>query len=155
MNQNETKELVKQFIESRFQMVIATNGEYPWIATVYYSFDEDLNLYFLSNPVTIHCNQIAKNPKVAVSISDSPQAASAKKKGIQIYGKAEQILEKDEIISALNLWRKTLNVQSESYSYEGMMKNLIDGRMYKITPKKIKFFNQEIWEEGQEPLIEL
>ncbi len=36
-----------------------------------------------------------------------------------------------------------------------MMSKLIDGRMYKVIPKKIKFFNQELWEEGKEPLIEL
>lgn len=136
-------------------MVLATHGDYLWIATLYYSFDNDLNIYFLSNPETVHGRQIASNPNVAIAISDSPQLPTAKKLGLQISGIAEQITDRQKIIHALSLWRKTLNVTSASYSYEGMINKLIDGRMYKVVPKKIKFFNQEIWEEGEEPLIEL
>jgi len=147
--------LIKEYIQSQYQMVIATTGDHPWIATVYYSFDDELNLYFLSNPATIHCQQILQNPQVAVSIADSPQPANAKKIGVQIYGLAEQISGEKKITHALNLWRKSLNVTSDAYTYKGMMSKLIDGRMYMVTPKKIKFFNQELWEEGEEPLIEL
>ena len=61
-------------------MVVATYGSHPWIATVYYTLDQDLNIYFLSDPNTIHCRQIAKNPKVAITIADSPQRPTSKKK---------------------------------------------------------------------------
>lgn len=155
MNSDQVLKHAKEFIKPRYQMVIATFGEHPWIASLHYSYDEDLNIYFLSNPETLHCKQIAENPQVALTIADSPQEPSSKKKGVQLYGFAEQITDKQKIIHALSLWRKTLNVTSESYTYEGMMKKLINGRMYKITPKKLKFFNQEIWEEGEEPFIKL
>lgn len=155
MSEDEVKKLIKEFVASRYQMVLATNDEYPWIATLYYSFDNDLNIYFLSNPNTLHCKHIVQNPKVAVTIADSPQAPTIKKKGVQMYGLAEQIAGKQKIIHALSLWTKTLHVTSKAYTYEGMMQKLINGRMYKITPKKLKFFNEEIWEEGQEPVIEL
>lgn len=38
-----------------------------------------------------------------------------------------------------------------------MINNTITGRMYQITPKKIKFFNQELFdvEDGKEPILEL
>lgn len=108
----------------------------------------------MSSPETLHCKHISENPKVALTIADSPQNPGSKKKGVQIYGLAEKISGKQKITHAISLWRKTLNVSSEAYTYEGMMKKLIDGRMYKINPKKLKFFNQEIWEEGDEPVIE-
>lgn len=155
MKKEDVLGLIKGYIQDHYQMVVATNDDHPWIATLYYSFDDDLNLYFLSSPTTLHCQQILNNPHVAVSIADSPQAPTAKKIGIQIYGLAEKISGERKITHALNLWRKTLNVTSAEYSYKGMMSKLIDGRMYKVVPKKIKFFNQEIWEEGEEPLIEL
>ncbi len=129
MNDKEVLRQIKKFIASKYQMVFATYGEHPWIATLYYSSDEDLNVYFLSNPETLHCKQIVENPHVALSIADSPQEPSSKKKGIQIYGISEQISDKQKIIHALSLWKKTLNVTSESYTYEGMMKKLTDGRM--------------------------
>lgn len=155
MSREQVLKLITEFMKPRYQMVLATYGDDPWIATLYYSFDNNLNIYFLSSPETLHCQHIATQPKVAVSIADSPQKPASKKKGVQIYGLAEQISDKQKIIHALSLWRKTLQVTSEIYTYEGMMKKLIDGRMYKVTPKKLKFFNQEIWEEGEEPVIEV
>lgn len=155
MKNDEILKLIKEFMQPRYQMVLATYGEHPWIATLYYSFDENINIYFLSNPETIHCMQLVENPQVALTIADSPQEPSSKKKGVQMYGFAEQIEDKQNIIHALSLWRNTLNVTSEAYTYEGMMSNQIKGRMYKIVPQKMKYFNQELWEEGQEPVVEL
>jgi uncharacterized protein YhbP (UPF0306 family) len=155
MDKEKTIELITQFLSTHSQMVIATYGDFPWISTVYFSLDEDLNCYFLSNPETLHCKQIAQNPQVAISIADSPQDSSQKKKGIQISGMAKLLTKQQEVTNALELWKKTLNVNNAKYSYEGMMSNQIKGRMYKVQPKKIKFFNQELWAEGEEPLIEL
>ncbi len=136
-------------------MTIATYGVHPWIATVYYSLDDDLNVYFLSDPKTLHCKQIATNPNVALSVSDSPQNPSSKKKGVQVFGVAEEVSGMQKIKHAIGLWRKTLGVTSDAYTYEGMMKKAIKGRMYRVQIKKIKFFNQELWDEGSEPMISL
>lgn len=155
MINNEILASISNYLFSHFQMTIATYGDHLWIAIVYYSSDSDLNMYFLSDPQTLHCQQIAQNPQVAVSIADSPQKPAVKKVGLQISGRAEQIKGKKKIIHALNLWKQTLNVDSSDYSYEGMMKKLIKGRMYKVIPERIKFFNENLWEEGEEPTINL
>jgi len=147
---------IKKYLSNKFQLVLATTGgEHPWISTLFYSTDDQMNIYFLTNPKTLHGKQLAKNPKVAVAIADSPQVPSSKKRGLQIYGICEQISGARKISHATNLWKKTLGVTSRDYSYEGMIKKAISGRMYKITPKKIKFFNEELWEEGEEIMIEL
>src|SRR3989344_7711127 len=155
MKNREALKYIKDFLNNNFQMVIATNGKHAWIATVYYSTDKDLNIYFLSDPNTIHCRHIAKNPKIALSIADSPQKPASKKKGLQIYGLAEKISGMHKIVYALNLWRRTLGVTSNLYTYEGMLKKAVKGRMYKVIPKKIKFFNEELWDEGKEPILEV
>ena len=148
-------EQVKKYLKNHFQLVLATVGTHPWVCTLYYSIDNDLNIYFLTSPKTIHGQQLAKNSKVAAAISDSPQTPTAKKKGLQIYGLCKQISGARKVTHAITLWKQTLGVTSKDYSYEGMIKKAISGRMYKITPKKIKFFNEELWEEGMEKLIEL
>lgn len=148
-------EHIKKYLENHFQLVLATNGKFPWICTLYYSIDNDLNIYFLTGPATIHGKQIARNAKVAVAVSDSPQTPNSKKKGLQIYGLCKQISGVRKVTHAITLWKQTLGVTSKDYSYEGMVKKAISGRMYKITPKKIKFFNEELAEEGKERLIEL
>ncbi len=155
MNNQQVLKHVKEFVKSRYQMVLATNGEHPWIATLYYSVDDKLNFYFLSDPKTLHCRHIAKNPKVAFSIADSPQPPGSQKQGIQLYGLAHEVSGRQKIVHALSLWRKTLNVSDEAYTYHGMVKKLIEGRMYKVTPVKIKYFSEVLWEEGNEPTIQL
>lgn len=153
MKREEILKHISNFLHERMQMVISTSGEHPWIATVYYALDSQLNFYFISDPKTLHGSHIGSNPHIALSVSDSPQHPSSKKKGVQIYGIATQLKDEKEIKIGLTLWRKALEVTSDAYTYEGMMKNAIHGRLYKVTPKKIKYYNEEIWDEGDEKTI--
>lgn len=152
-----TKQHILDFLKKYQLMVVATYGDYPWIASVYYSFDPNLNLYFLSDPETLHCRQIASNPKVTVAIADSRQKPNEFKKGLQIYGIATQISDANKIKHALNLWKHALQVTDPELTYQNMLKKIVKGRMYKITPKIIKFFNQKLFkvEDGQEPILEM
>jgi uncharacterized protein YhbP (UPF0306 family) len=136
-------------------MSASTAGEFPWIFTAYYATDNDLNIYFLTGPNTIHGTQLVGNPLVAVAIADSPQELNGKKDGLKISGICTQLTEELEVRSALDLWRAKLKVESPDYTWEGMQAGKISGRMYKIVPKKIKFFNEALQEEGKEKLIEL
>jgi uncharacterized protein YhbP (UPF0306 family) len=151
-----TKELILDFLAKHNVMSIATSGDHPWIAYVYFSFDSNLTIYFLSSPKTLHCRQIAKNPHVALLIADSHQKVGDLKKGVQIYGVAEQISDAQKVKHALRMWRDALQVTDPTLTYENMIKKVINGRMYKVTPKKIKFFNQELFkvEDGDEPVLE-
>lgn len=137
-------------------MVIATYGDHPWIATVYYSFDDDLHIYFLSSPNTLHAQQIAQNADVAVAIAGD-QLITSEKQGLQLYGIAEQITKAELVRHALRHWKDALFVKDPALSYENMMKKIVKGRMYKISPKKIKLFHEGLFdvEDGEEPVLEL
>ncbi|MBI3559292.1 pyridoxamine 5'-phosphate oxidase family protein [Candidatus Gottesmanbacteria bacterium] len=151
-----TKDLILKFLKTNKLMAVATHGDFPWIATVYYTFDKNLNLYFLSSPTTLHCQQITKNNKVAISIADSHQDIKHKPKiGLQLSGTAEQISNITKVKYAVNLWKKSLGVTNSKISYANMAKKVITGRMYKISPKRIKIFGLFKTEEGQEPVLEL
>ncbi|PIX81414.1 MAG: hypothetical protein COZ34_03410 [Candidatus Pacebacteria bacterium CG_4_10_14_3_um_filter_34_15] len=152
-----TKKNVLDFLETKKLLVIATYGDHPWIASVYYSFDKDLNLYFISAPSTIHGRQMEKNKKVAVAIVDSNQKPSDVKRGLQIYGTVEKVSGINKVRHALRLWKDFLNIQRPDISFESMKKGLYKGRMYTITPKKIKLFDQEKFKvpDGEEPILEL
>lgn len=147
-----TKDLVLKFLAENKLMAVATYGDFPWIATVYYTFDKNLNLYFLSNPATLHAQQILKNPKVAVSIANSSQDINKPKRGLQLSGIAQQISGLEKIKYALDLWKTNLKVVNPKLTYKA-----VTGRMFKITPKRIKLFDQELFkvEDGKEPVLEL
>ena len=152
-----TKKIILDFLKTQKLMSVATHGDHPWIASVYYSFDNKLNLFFLSSPETIHVNHIYNNPKVAVSIVDSHQTIENPKKGLQIFGLARQISDSRKIKHALRSWKTALKTNDPIFTYENMIKKVLKGRMFQITPKKIKFFNQELFdiEDGKEPILEL
>lgn len=151
-----TKQQVLDFLKQHTLMAVATYGSHPWIANVYYVFDSELNLYFLSSPNTLHCQQITKNDNVAVSIVDSHQDVNHKPKiGLQLWGKAQQISDAAKVKYAVDLWKSSLGVSNDKISYANMVKKVISGRMYKIAPKKIKIFGLFKAEEGQEPVLEL
>lgn len=147
-----TKGLILKFLKTGKLMAVATDGDFPWIATVYYTFDQNLNLYFLSDPATLHAQQIIKNPKVAVSIANSSQDINKPKRGLQLSGIAQQISGLDKIKHALDLWKTNLKVINPKLTYK-----VVTGRMFKITPKRIKLFDQELFkvEDGKEPVLEL
>lgn len=152
-----TPELIKEYLSHHNLMQIATPGDnHPWIASVYYTFDDSLQLYFLSDPATIHCRQIAQNSNVAVAITDTRQDMGGFKKGVQMWGTANQISDVSKIKHALSLWKDYLKVQDPEFTYENMVKNVISGRMYQVIPKKIKFFNQELFpvKDGEEPFLD-
>lgn len=152
-----TKILILDFLKQHKLMTIATYGTHPWIAQVYYSFDQELNLYFLSSPRTLHSKQIVKNKKVSAAIADSRQKPSDLKKGLQIYGIAKQIRSRAKIKHALRLWKDALSVKNPEQTFENMIKKPTEGTMYQLTPKKIKFFNQELFKmkDGKEPILEM
>lgn len=147
---------VRTFLAENTLMSLSTSGDHPWSATVYYAFDADLALYFLSDPRTLHCRQIAQNPQVAVAIANSHQAVVDSKRGLQLWGEAEQISSAAKLRFALDLWKRSHSVVDPQLDYKRMLTNVISGRMYKITPKKIKLFDQSLFpdvEEGDEPVL--
>jgi uncharacterized protein YhbP (UPF0306 family) len=147
-----TKEMVIRFLAKYNQMAVATFGVFPWIATLYYTFDKNLNIYFLSDPETLHAKQIIQNPKVSVSIANSSQNINKPKRGLQISGIAEQISDIAKIRHAFNIWKSDLGVVNPKLTYKA-----ITGKMFKITPKRIKLFDQELFKvaDGKEPVLEL
>ena len=61
---------LQDFLESRRLLVLATKSEelVPWVCNMYFSSDEDLNMYFISSPEVLHSKQIGKSPEIAFSI---------------------------------------------------------------------------------------
>ena len=151
------KEHIFEFLKKHKLMQVATVGDFPWIATVYYVFDDEMNLYFLSGEKTLHCQQIKQNEKVAVAIVDSHQGLNDKQIGLQMYGVAKQVSDMQKINFVLKMWKQVLDVKDDQLSYENMIKNVIKNRVYKISPKRIKIFSKELFNvpTGEEPVLEL
>ena len=66
----------------------------PWSTDLFYASDDICQLYFVSSTNTLHCQQIAANPRVSVSISR--QCSEWKEiKGLQLDGVADVVSKTD------------------------------------------------------------
>jgi hypothetical protein len=78
------------YLEAHNTMTLGTCRDgAPWAATVFYS-SAGLDLYFISPPDSRHCQNLAANPRVAVTIQEDYRDWR-KIKGIQLEGKVEPV----------------------------------------------------------------
>jgi uncharacterized protein YhbP (UPF0306 family) len=89
------------YLKSHNTMTLATcAGDSPWAATVFYASD-DLRLYFFSAPDSRHCQNLAGNPRVAVTVQEDYKEWRAIK-GIQLEGRVtaiESLIEKGKAMA--------------------------------------------------------
>jgi uncharacterized protein YhbP (UPF0306 family) len=79
------KQQILDYLETHNTMTLATcSGDVPWAATVFYA-SNDLQLYFFSVPDSRHCQNLAANPRVAVTIQEDYRDWR-NIKGIQLEG---------------------------------------------------------------------
>jgi len=134
-----------KFLKKKGIMTLATqSSKGPWVCTVYYGIDKDMNLYIVTDPNSIHGKDMTKNNKIAFNIFDSHQKIFEPKKGLQGSGTIEKVKGIINLTKALALWHK----QNPGVEKEITIKEVIkfaDTNVWKITPKYLKFFNKELY----------
>ena len=95
---NEVEKLIREYLGSTKMLQIASsNDQQPWICTVYYAYDDDLSIYWISTPDSRHSKEIMKNPKVAAAIAFSQEPYPKDGvRGLQLEGVAELLKGEDE-----------------------------------------------------------
>ena len=86
----EIKQLILEVLENGYLMSLATQGAGGiWVADVIFIYDNDLNLYWMSNQNVRHSQAVEINPRVAGTITVSNPGED--NLGIQFEGMAEKI----------------------------------------------------------------
>lgn len=135
------KDEVKTYLASTQLMQIATSSnEQPWTATVYFAYDTNLNIYWLSRSDRRHSRDIEKNPKVSGSISKL-HTYGEKVRGVQFEGVAEKLMG-DDASQCLEIYYNRYNKARER------VKNILVGAVgetiviYKVKPTKFVLFDE-------------
>lgn len=69
MDSREIEKVVREYVAKTVHMSLGTvRDSKPWVCEVHFVYDDELNLYFVSNTSTRHCQEIAANPNVAGNI---------------------------------------------------------------------------------------
>jgi uncharacterized protein YhbP (UPF0306 family) len=117
------------------------------INTAFFSYSNDLELYFLSHPSAQHCRNLETNPSMAMTIFSSSQAWGGLDQGLQLFGTCEmargatateaaQSYEKR--FPAYASWRQGLQQNDPGRSY----------RLYRFLVARVKVFDERTWGES-------
>lgn len=139
------KKEVLDFLSKHKLMSVGTYYKLPWAASVYYLFDDNFNLYFVSNPKTKHCKNILKNPKVSITVSDSNQDPKGNKLGFQASGITKKVTSVSELKDIINSWNKRGFVPVTYNIFKKAWKS----RFYKIKLSDIQLFDENQSEENE------
>lgn len=139
------KQKLFDYLSSQRLMSLATSHQAPWICNVYYVIDNSFNLYFLSEPKSKHCQDIAINKNVALSIADSSQKVVDKKIGVQIQGVVEEVGDLEKAERILSMWNKANPGFEKVINIDNIKNKVINSKVYKVRSKLIKWLNEELY----------
>jgi uncharacterized protein len=151
------KRKVIAYLESHNTMTLATSADnYPWAATVFYA-SEDLRLYFFSAPDSRHGQNLAANPRVAVTIQEDYHDWR-KIKGIQLEGIVAPVDSIGAKAKAMAVYAgkypeviKLFSNPASGLFYKAFLKV----RFYFVVPEKLFFIdNEQSFGKRQELAIE-
>lgn len=129
-----------------FSVATVKAGNISHIHTAFFCYSPNLNLYFLTPPTTQHSRNVEKNPSIAVSIFDSHQKPSDKKRGLQILGNCRLAIGKD-FSEGIVLYSKRFNWTRVIESPQDLIKAGFESKLYVIKPSSIKIFDEVIFGE--------
>ena len=142
---DDLKQQVIHYLRAHNTMTLATcANEVPWAATVFYA-SEEWKLYFFSMPQSRHCQNLAANPRVAVTIQEDYKDWR-RIKGIQLEGKGllvDSTLEKTKAMAVYaRKYPKVIKLFTTPCSgvfYQAFLKV----KFYCIVPDKMHFIDNE------------
>jgi uncharacterized protein YhbP (UPF0306 family) len=150
-NYMDIKKLLLEYLPTRKDMQVATaKGDQPWICTVHYVHDDNLNIYWLSEPNRRHSQELSINNKAAIAVAvkiDNPVV------GIQAEGRVVVVSDKDEVVKVMELYVSKYDKGHDFY------KNFVAGTnrhwMYKFIPSSVALFDEMNFPENGKQLLNM
>jgi uncharacterized protein YhbP (UPF0306 family) len=139
----ELKGQILRYLQAHNTMTLATSaGDVPWAATVFYASD-DLSLYFFSAPESRHSENLARNPRVAVTIQEDYRDWQ-QIKGIQLGGTValvDSALEKAKALAVYALkYPEVIKLFTDPAS--GVFhRAFLKVKFYRVTPEQVFFID--------------
>lgn len=149
-NMDRYLEKAKQIIAENIYMTIATtsiNGN-PWISPVFFAYDSNYSLFWVSSKDSKHSQLIRKNPQVAIVIFDS-RAPEGEGDGVYFEAKVEELSDESEIKQAMKVLNKRVTKDEFRVKKVGEVTNEGVWRIYKAIPIKVSKLTEGEFVNGQ------
>jgi uncharacterized protein YhbP (UPF0306 family) len=141
----ELKQQILSYLETHNTMTLATCADnLPWAATVFYA-SEQLRLYFFSAPDSRHCQNLAVNQRVAVTIQEDYHEWR-KIKGIQLEGTVALVDSLIEKAKAMAVYARKYPEVIKLFTNPAsgvFYKAFLKVKFYCVTPEKLFYIDNE------------
>ena len=136
-----TRKLIEDYLEEAKLMQVATSSENrPWACSVYFAFDDNLNLYWISKTSRRHSNELRENENVAGTIV-LPHAPGDKVRGIQFQGIAKELTDsRGEAEVGMKCYGERFSMNEERVN--AILDNSNGHVCYKISPNLYVLFDE-------------
>ncbi len=139
------KQQIVSYLETHNTMTLATcAGDAPWAATVFFASD-DLRLYFFSAPDSRHCQNLAANPRVAVTVQEDYKDWR-EIKGIQLEGKIVGVDSPLEKVKAMTVYARKYPAVIKLFTNPAsgvFYKAFLKVKFYCIVPERVFYIDND------------
>ncbi len=147
---DETHAAIRAMLDAHNTLSLGTQGDAgPWVATVFYASDPELNLYFVSDHRTRHGRDMEVNAQVSGAIN--PDCGTWNEvRGLQLTGRI-QVLSGTSRLGGLRHYLakfhdvKSLFEQPQDKNEETIAKRLQAANLYRLTPNWIRLIDNSRW----------
>jgi len=134
---------VADYLDRHHVMTLATcSADGPWAAAVFY-VNEGGTLYFLSSPSSRHCRNLALDPRCAATIQEDV-GDWAKIKGVQLEGKAVEIVGEEELHARQRYGDKFPVVGRLASAPAAIVQALAKVRWYRLQAERLHFIDNSL-----------
>lgn len=135
---NNYNQQAKKIISENIYMVIASASAEakPWITPVFFAYDDQYNLFWVSHKDSRHSTLIRSNPQVAVVIFDS-KVPEGKADAVYVEATADELTNEAEIKYATDVL--SARVTKDEFKVKRIEDVTNEGlwRVYKAVPQKV------------------
>lgn len=135
----DTRKLIEKILNNGHLMSLATLDQGGlWVSDVVYVYDDNLSIYWMSNPGARHSKAILENSQVAGSITIS-NGSKEPNLGLQFYGTAEKI-------DGPRYDLATKHLAKRSYPEPSVDDDVLEGdSWYVLKPEYIDLINEKLF----------
>lgn len=123
-------------------MASISAGNRAHINTAYFCYSPELELYFISHPNALHCQNLLRNPSMAIVIFSSNQSWGGADCGLQLFGTCKQVAGREaskadrlygDRFAEYRVWKAGLASDSPGRDYH----------FYRFTTAELKVFDEK------------
>ncbi len=142
----EWKQYLAECLDASQFLALGTAGaDGPWVMPVYFAFDANFALYFISEPSTVHMQNIEKDGRVSCAVFSTAQSSGSPVLGLQITGDASWVTpaEAESACKAYFTAMPARHPINQSNRAEEYANPKTVWRMAKIVPREVWVFDEK------------